>query len=218
MSNLQNENLENTYYLNYEHPLIQAYVSERTKELGDLPSKAAAIYYAVRDDFPYYPYRISLVKEQLRAHVLLERKMGHCLEKSVLLCACLRALGIPSRIGLAKVTNHIGTARLEEILMSNVLVPHGYVDFLLGDTWIKLTPAFNAELCNKLNVDPLSFSATHDSIFQEYRKTGDKFMEYIDDYGSFQDLPFDRIVELLHQHYPHVFDAEAPDDFVILLE
>ena len=49
----------------------------------------------------------------------------------MLYVACLRSIGIPSKIGLAKVVNHIGTERMELILKSNVLAPHGYVEAFL---------------------------------------------------------------------------------------
>ena len=90
------------------------------------------------------------------------------IEKAIVLIACLRALGVPARLRLAKVTNHIAVERLTERLGTNVLTPHGMVDVFLNGKWVKATPAFNKELCEKCDVEPLEFDGTEDSMFQEF--------------------------------------------------
>ena len=169
--------------------------------------KAVKLYYAVRDEFIYNPFDINLNREALKASSLLKRNHGYCVEKACLLGACARAAGIPSRLGFAKVRNHIGTDKLEQILKTNVLVFHGYTEFFLNDKWVKATPAFNKELCVKLNVEPLEFNGLEDSIFQSFNQEGNQYMEYLHDYGNFDDVPYELFISELKAHYPHLVEG-----------
>ncbi len=52
----------------------------------------------------------------------------------------------------------------------------------------------------------LDFDEENDSIFQEFDKEGGQFMEYLEEYGNFAELPLKRIRELMEEHYPQYFD------------
>ena len=84
------------------------------------------------------------------------------------------------------------------------MTPHGMVNIFLDGKWVKASPAFNAELCQKCNVDPLGFDGENDSIFQEYNRAGNEFMEYLEDYGHFQDLPLEFLLKNMQEHYPKI--------------
>ncbi|NIV15920.1 MAG: transglutaminase, partial [Aliifodinibius sp.] len=92
---------------------------------------------------------------------------------------------------------------------TNIMVFHGYTELHLNGRWVKATPAFNKELCEKLRVAPLEFNGEEDSIFQEYNHEGGKFMEYLHDYGRFPDVPYELFVHELKKHYPHVFEKQS---------
>ena len=124
-----------------------------------------------------------------------------------MLVACYRHAGLPARLGLAKVRNHVGTERLERLLGTNILVPHGYVEVYIEEKWVKCTPAFNQAFCDKLGVHALSFNAIDDSIFQAYDRDGADFMEYMEDYGHFDDIPLELIIEKMREYYPQFFDG-----------
>lgn len=196
-------------YLDVHHPAIQQYVANIVLPQQEEKLKIGLLYRAVRDDFWYDPYGTIVEMTNFRASRLLERKKGHCIDKASFLVCCYRAVGIPARIGLAKVRNHIATERLEKILKSNILTPHGYVEVWSGHRWVKCTPAFNRQLCEKLNVAPLEFDGENDSIFQAYDREGGKFMEYLEDYGSFAEFPYDFIIRNFRSHYPHFFDEKG---------
>lgn len=197
--------LQATDLLDADHPDLMAYARRITERAVSDQQRAIRIYYAIRDSWRYNPYHISLNPETLRATHILRKTEGHCLDKAILMVACLRAVGIPSRLCLAKVRNHIGVERITEAFGTDELVPHGYVDVYLSSQWIKATPAFNRQLCEKLNVAPLDWDGETDSLFQAYDQAGQTFMEYLDHYGHFSDVPAARIRELLLAHYPDVF-------------
>ena len=189
MHSIANEYLSAGKYVNSDHPEVEEFAFEQTKREISAKGKVIALYYAVRDGFWYDPYRLDFSHEAMRASHLLGRDHGYCVEKSSLFAASCRVLGIPSRLGFSRVRNHVGTEKLEEMLKTDVLVFHGYSEILLEGNWIKVTPVFNKELCEKLNVEPLEFDGESDAIFQSYDRKGGKFMEYLHDYGSFPDIP-----------------------------
>ena len=99
--------------------------------------KAIALYYEVRDGFRYDPFDIRLDIKDMRPSLLLKRRRGHCIDKAVFLVSCLRIAEIPAKLGMARVKNHLGTARFEEALKTDILVPHGYTDVFLEGKWVK---------------------------------------------------------------------------------
>ncbi len=201
--------LKATYFLDFEQEMVAAFAKKYTESCETPRAKAISLYYAVRDGFYYNPYDLNFNKEGLKASDLLNRKHGYCIEKAVLLAASARAVGIPSRLSFYDVKNHIATDRLAHILGTNVLVFHGAAELYIEGKWLKTTPAFNASLCKKLGVATLEFDGLHDSIFQEYNASGDKqFMEYLHDYGNFDDVPYDLLIETTLNAYPQFLQNE----------
>ena len=199
-----------TFFFDYEQEAIQELISPFKTGSLSRKEKAVGIYKKVRDHWRYDPYTIHLSREAFRASRIAQRNTGNCVEKSVLLIACLRGLGIPARLHLGKVKNHIAAERLIEKFGTDELTPHGMVNVCLGNKWLKASPAFNKSLCERFRVDPLEFDGENSSFLQAYNSEGSLFMEYTDDYGHFEDVPVDFMVRTLRAHYPHIFDPEDP--------
>lgn len=198
------EYLKPTEFLDSDHEGVREYAELHTSGATNEKERAVNLYYAVRDGFQYDPYVLDLRRDSLKASALLKKKRGYCVEKAVLLAASARSIGIPSRLSFYNVRNHIGTARLEKILERNYLVFHGAAEMYLDGQWVKATPAFNKRLCDYLDVDAIEFDGTKDAIFQEYDRTGNVFMEYLHDYGAFDDMPYQMFLDELDRHYPHI--------------
>ena len=210
------EYLKPTEFLDSDDATVREFALMHTVGANSDSEKAVSLYYAVRDGFQYDPYVLDLRREGLTASRLLTRMRGYCVEKAILLAASARVVGISSRLSFYIVRNHIATDRLEKVLEKNYLVFHGAAEMLLDGEWRKATPAFNKKLCDFLGVEPLEFDGTQDSIFQEFDRSGNIFMEYLHDYGAFADLPYDMYLEELNKHYPHIFGNEkyAKEDLV----
>jgi len=194
--------LEETYFINFSNSAIQEFVAKNVEESDTPMEKTTKLYYAVRDGFWYNPLRLSFTQENWQASEQISRNYGHCLDKSNIMIACLRSVDIPARIHLSKVKNHIGVEKIVEKLGTDELTPHGFVEAFLEEKWVKLTPVFNKELCEMLKVHPLEFDGKNDAIFQAFDKNGNQFMEYLEDYGTFADLPLDFIIQKMEEHYP----------------
>ena len=208
--------LEPTYFIDSHSPAIIAYASTTCYGKDTDIGRAIALYYGVRDDIRYDPYSIEDKREAVRASSVLKRKAGFCVAKAVLLAAVLRSQKIPARLGFADVKNHLVTQRLKALMEINLFVYHGYIEVFLNDKWVKATPAFNLSLCQNFNVKPLKFDGIHDSLFHEFDTRGNRHVEYVNDHGTFADLPYNTIYGAYRCHYPKIFalnnvrkDAEA---------
>jgi len=148
----------------------------------------------------------------MRASAVLERGIGFCIPKAVLLAAVARAQGIASRIGFADVKNHLPTERLLEAMENDVLVYHGYVDLFVDGNWVRATPAFNRSLCEHLNVEPLEFDGRHDALLQQLDRDGNEYLEYVRDRGVFADLPLEEIRAGIEKHHPALFAAATRNE------
>jgi transglutaminase-like putative cysteine protease len=196
------EYLEPTDIIDSDHPEVVAFARKHGDEKGDPRVVAVRLYYAVRDGIRYDPYNAGAEIESLRASSVLASGRGWCVTKAVLLSAACRSLGIPARLGFADVRNHLSTERLRETMKTDVFYYHGYSSIYLDGRWLKATPAFNVELCEKFRLLPLEFDGTEDSIFHAFDADGRKHMEYIRDRGEFADVPVEDLQRTLREKYP----------------
>lgn len=208
-----------TSAIDADHPDILAFLKKYEKP-GDLKQTAIALFTAVRDEIRYDPYHIEFSIEGLRASTTLKNRYGYCVAKAVLYAALTRAAGIPTRLGFADVRNHLSTSRLLEAMGTDVFVYHGYAALYLDGKWIKATPTFNKELCEKFSVAPLDFDGEHDALLQGFDSKGHVYMSYESDHGVFQDLPLEAIRKATYEAYPKIaemienggFDADFHED------
>lgn len=203
------EYLQATRFIDSDHPQVMRF-ADKHRGLDSNPRlQAIALYNAVRDEIRYNPYSFSPDPQTLMASHALEKGESYCVPKALLLAACARHCGIPSRIGLADVRNHLSTPRLIALLRTEVFAMHGYTELYLEERWVKATPAFNLALCRLFKVEPLAFDGIHDSIFHPHNQQGERYMEYLVDHGQFADLPETLFFDHLRNTYPHLFTAES---------
>lgn len=190
-----------TPFFNFHHPAIQA-LSQKITGDTDI-ERAISIYYLVRDNIRYNPYTLRDGMDSLKASYCLQHNQAYCIPKSALMIALCRQQGIPARLGLADVINHLSSTRLVEWLGTDYFAMHGYAEIWLNQKWVKATPVFNKELCDKFNVDPLDFDGIHHSVLQDSARDGSKHMEYVKDHGTFADIPVKLIFDTIAEIYPH---------------
>ncbi|MBP6818761.1 transglutaminase family protein [Ferrovibrio sp. MS7] len=199
-----------TTFIDSDNPRVRA-LADEFGHITDLKQRAIAIYYAVRDRFLYDPYSIDYSPKGMSAGHVVERGRGFCVSKAILLAAVARAAGIPSRLGFADVKNHLATPRLLEMMGTDIFHFHGYTELLIEGRWVKATPAFNIELCDKFRVKPLEFDGETDSVFHAYDADNRRHMEYVTDRGQFADLPYVEWLAGMKKYYPNMMHtAGAP--------
>jgi transglutaminase-like putative cysteine protease len=186
-----------------DHPDVIAYASGVLQPGRSDKDNAIALYYKVRDDIRYDPYSSSVRIDELKASHTLEIGRGWCVSKAILLAAVCRVGGIPARMGYADVRNHMSTAKMRERMQTDVFYWHSYTSIYLDGQWVKATPAFNIELCDKFGLKPLEFDGVEDSLYHPHDKAGNRHMEYLNDRGEFAEPPVDTIRATFVAEYPH---------------
>lgn len=208
MNSIINEDMQQylvaSEYFDYNHQKVTSLFKQVTYSTAK--AMAVEIYYLVRDNYLYNPYCFVDGESSFKGSYCCQHNEGYCIPKASLMISLCRKAGIPARLGLADVLNHLATPKLLDMLGTNIFSMHGYVDLYIDGKWVKATPAFNRSLCEKMNSQPLEFNGEEDSIFQSITEEGHKHMEYLNDWGTFADLPVEFIMMNLKKHYPHLMD------------
>lgn len=202
--------LEPGYFIDSDAAAIAEFAHNSIEGIRDRREIAVTLYGAVRERVLYDPYIDLSSPSSYQASKVLALGRGYCVGKAALLAACARAVGIPARVGYADVRNHMSSPRLYELIKTDVFRWHSYADLNINDRWVKATPAFNAALCNRLGVNVLEFDGREDSLFQELDRSGNRrHMEYLQDRGTFHDVPFETIVSDFQVNYPALMSARG---------
>jgi transglutaminase-like putative cysteine protease len=191
-----------TEFIDTAHPAVIRFVGRTRDGAADDAQIARRLFAGVRDEIRYDPYRMPTDRHAYRASAVLEAGRSFCVPKAVLLTAAARATGIPSRLGFADVRNHLQSDRLREQMGTDLFVYHGYSVLFIGGRWLKASPAFNAELCARFGVPPLDFDGESDALLHAFSGDGSRYMEYLTDHGTFDDLPLEELLEDYRRAYP----------------
>lgn len=204
-----------TWFIDHESDAVGTFADESLAEVAadaDTTTKAVALFHAVRDRIRYDPYGIDYSREGFKASSVAVAETNWCVPKSVLLAACARREGIPARLGFADVKNHLTSEKLSAQMGTDLFAWHGYAELLLPDPespgdhrWFKLSTAFNIELCERFGVKVLEFDGTADALMHAFDEAGNRHMEYVNQRGSFDDLPLDTIIADFAEIYGTAF-------------
>lgn len=194
--------LVGTTFLDVSHPDVLAFVDRVTAGADGEADRVRRLFAAVRDELRYDPYELPTDPAAYRASAVLAEGKGYCVPKSVVLTTAARAMGVPSRLGFADVRNHLQSERLSEQMGTDLFVYHGYSTLYLDGAWRKASPAFNTELCARFGVEPLDFDGTQDALLHQFSADGGRYMEYVEDHGTWDDLPLELLLDVYARTYP----------------
>ncbi len=191
--------LQATPFIDSDDPSIRQKAQELTKGVEDPIARAKEIFYFVRDRIKYNVYTPKASPHDFRASTTLARGEGYCVQKAILLTALCRAAGIPARLRFAIIRNHLMPPKLYEIMKSDILPWHGYAEIFLNGRWVKATPAFDLEMCQKQGIIPVEFDGLNDAKFHPRDLYGRPHIEYLKDRGPFDDPPLEEIQRALRE-------------------
>lgn len=198
-----------TPIIDSDHPAVIAF-AQRAEGTTDR-EMSVSLFYAIRDGFRYDPYRIDVTPKGMSASTVLANGYGWCVPKATLLAAACRARGIPARLGFADVRNHLSTERMRQVMGTDIFYWHGFTEIHLDGQWVKATPAFNIELCDKFGFLPLEFDGREDSIYHPFDAAGHRHMEYVAQRGSHDDVPLEQIIADFRTAYPGWSRSDTAD-------
>ena len=203
------ELLGSTSFIESDAPEVVDFARRAVGDATDEVEKGVKLFYAVRDEIRYDPYRISLAEDCFRATTVLREGAAFCIPKAILLAAAARAQGIPSALGFADVVNHLTTDKLKATMGGvEVFIYHGYTLLHLAGKWVKATTAFNIGLCERFGVLPLDFDGVSDALLHPFDGNNRKHMEYVKERGVFADFPFEEIVEAFRRNAKILRDGQ----------
>jgi transglutaminase-like putative cysteine protease len=195
-----------TEFLDYESPTVRAFIDSALADDDlDATGRAVRLFYAVRDGLRYEVYQNDLSRAGMRASSIIERGYGFCIHKSLVYAAVTRAVGIPSRIVLGDVRNHLASPRLRELVGGDLFRFHCLTSVHLDGQWIKATPVFNKTLCRLYQMTPLDFDGETDSVYHPYDEQGRRHMEFVHWHGQFDDFPYQMVVSGIREAHPRLF-------------
>jgi len=199
-------------FIDSDHPDVIEYANKHVGTGTTDTEKTLSLFYAIRDGIRYNPYIDIISPTAYRASDAVKSGEGWCVPKASLMTACLRIHGIPARPGYADVKNHLASQRLLDLMGTDTFPWHSYCEVYLEGKWVKATPSFNLSLCEKFGLKPLDFDGKNDSLFHEFDQAGNKHMDYIQDRGTFVDVPMDEIVKTFQELYrPEYFESVGGD-------
>jgi transglutaminase-like putative cysteine protease len=197
--------LRPTFAIDSDSRLVKGKAWDLTTGQEDPADKARSLFYFVRDQIKYNMYVPFHLLEHYKASTIVQEGEGYCVQKAVLMAALARATDIPARLGFADIVNHLLPEKFLEIYGTNLLVYHGFTELYLSDIWIRVTPIFDADMCRKHRIIPVDFDGKTDARFHQVNQDGKLHIEYVRYYGSFEDLPLDRMLnarkESTGEHY-----------------
>jgi len=194
--------LEPTSYIDCDAPSVKEKAREIVQGLTAQRKKAIKIFYAVRDGIKYTIYGKRSLPEHFRASFILSAGEGYCVQKAVLLVALARATSIPARLRLAAIRSHLVPKELLEKRGTNLFPYHGYADLYIDGSWVKVTPTFDIDSCVDAGLRPVDFDGEHDALLPSTTLDGRPHVEYVEDHGFFEEVPFDAIMKasLMHKY------------------
>jgi len=198
-------------YVDSDHPRVKE-LAERLARSETTPAAITRrIFYAVRD-IRYGPPDFDRLAS-FRASTLLEEGVGYCVPKAAAFTALCRAAGLPARLAFADVTNHLATARTLELMGGGIFAWHGYAEVQLGGRWVKVSPTFDAPLCERMGVKALEFDGATDAHLQPFDADGRAFMSYDRVHGVFHDVPARFLAVEMPRLYPNAYAAIRAGEF-----
>ena len=195
-------------YIDSDNPAVQEFARTAAPSGANDREKASVLYKAVRDCIRYNPYADWRAPEAFRASSVLAAGNGYCVGKAALYAAACRVHDIPARVGFADVRNHLTTEKLRQSMGTDVFVWHGFAEVHVDGAWRKATPTFNATLCGRLGVHPLDFDGHNDALLHPYDGVGRTYMQYVNDHGSYYDVPAKFLMREMARVYANMLNED----------
>lgn len=187
--------LKCTEFIDCDNKLIKDKAYKVTEGLQTDREKAVALYYLVRDEVKHNAYAPLYDLDRYKASKILEAGNGVCQQKAILLVALARAVGIPARIGLVDVRDHLISDTFREMIGGvNILPLHGYAELYIDGRWIHASPAYDIETCRRKRFVPVEFDGVHDVKDSPYDLDGKPHVEHLKYHGPYDDFPWDEIL------------------------
>ena len=150
-----------------DHPAVRHVATEVTRGARTQREAAVALFYWVRDEVAY-----TMGDWSWRASDTLAMRLGTCSNKSNLMVAMARAIGIPAgfHVQYVETSSYFsgGFIPMVEAIARDVAI-HVYVTLFLDGRWVRCDPTDDLALCEAIeafvpHARALDFDGEHDAV------------------------------------------------------
>lgn len=184
-----------------EHPEVLALARSIARGSHNDVEAARRLFEYVRDTVRYSVQVPMARLEEYLALNTLARGKGYCVQKSALLCALARALGIPSRLGFADIKNQRLHGRLSSMLPQQIIYHHCFVEWFVGGRWLKATPSFDRALTEHHHWRLVEFDGSGDALLPVDDLAGRPHVTYLAYHGWRLGVPLEEFLEVTVRNY-----------------
>lgn len=156
---------------------------------------AERLFLHARECVAYSPYVPFHRIEDYLALNTLARGRGYCVQKSALLTALARSVGMPARLCFADIRNHQLPEGLREMMDSDVMAHHCYAELYADGRWIKVTPSFEEALCTARGWRLVEFDERGAAMLPETDLAGRPHISYLKKHGWRVGVPVEEILQ-----------------------
>lgn len=184
-----------------EHPEVRELARSIAKGSANDVEAARRLFTFVRDTVRYsVGVPVASLEDYLALNTLARGK-GFCVQKSALLCALARALGIPSRLGFADIRNEKLHGRLMKMIPDKIIYHHCFVEWFVGGRWLKATSSFDRELTERHGWRLVEFDPAGDALLPETDLQGRPHVSYLAYHGWRLGVPLAEFSEVTDRLY-----------------
>lgn len=184
-----------------EHPEVRELARSIAKGSKNDVEAARRLFTYVRDNVRYsVNVPVASLDDYLALNTLARGK-GFCVQKSALLCALARSLGIPSRLGFADIRNEKLHGRLAQSAPDGVIYHHCFAEWFVGGRWLKATTSFDRALSEHHGWRLVEFDPTADALLPATDLEGRPHVTYLAYHGWRLGVPLDEFSEVTDRHY-----------------
>ncbi len=184
-----------------DHPEIQKLARAIAKGSKNDVEAARRLFEYVRDTVAYSVNVPVANLEDYLALNTLARGKGFCVQKSALLCALARSLGIPSRLGFADIKNEKLHGRLMQMIPDKVIYHHCFMEWFVGGRWFKSTPSFDRTLSQRHGWRLVEFNPAGDALLPATDLQGRPHVSYLAYHGWRMGVPLEEFSEVTDRYY-----------------
>lgn len=184
-----------------EHPEVRTLARKIAKGSANETEAAGWLFAFVRDTVRY-SVRVNFWElEQYLALNTLARGYGFCVQKSALLTALARSLGIPARLGFADIQNHQLRGPLAEAVPDGIIYHHCFTEWWINRAWRKATPSFDAGLTRELGWRLVEFAPDRDLLLPETDLAGQPHISYLAYHGWRLGVPLEEFLAVVMEKH-----------------
>lgn len=184
-----------------EHPEVRALARSIARGSANDVEAARRLFEYVRDTVRYsVGVPVARLEDYLALNTLARGK-GFCVQKSALLCALARSLGIPSRLGFADIRNEKLHGYLKLSVPDGIIYHHCFAEWFVGGRWLKATTSFDRALTERHGWRLVEFDPAGDALLPALDLKGRPHVTYLAYHGWRLGVPLEEFSEVTDRRY-----------------